>query len=304
MGTHKKLNPTWALAFVELQDAYTDFMMSRQSMLVTPRTMRFYKFTLGKILEFLQENNVHSPREIKSRHIRALLARLANSGYKDTYIHTYARVSKTFLKFLLQEKYIDEPVEFVMPKLSKRVLPYLKAEEVSYIISSCTDIRDIAFLLTMIDSGIRLEEVINLNWGDVNIPIGSVLIRKGKGNKFRTVVIGNRTRRELLKYKRTVDGSPDNPLFQKRRNKGGRFKTPGIRSWLIRISNKVGIHLSPHILRRTFATLSLKSGMDVFHLQKLLGHSTLEMTRRYVDMIDSDLLKAHKEHGPVDNLLK
>ncbi len=302
MGSQINSNRTWALAFVELQDAYTDFMMSRQSMLVTPRTMRYYEFTLGKIMEFLQENNVHSPCEIKSRHIRALLARLSSMGYKDTYIHTYARVSKTFLRFLLQEKYIDNPVEFTMPKLSNRVLPYLKVEDVSNILSICTYERDKAFLLTMIDTGVRLTEVINLNWGDVDMNNGSVLIQIGKGNKFRIVVIGTRTRRVLLKYKRKVDSRPDMPLFQT--VKRTRFKTSGIRSWLLRISKKVDIHLSPHMLRRTFATLSLKSGMDVFHLQKLLGHSTLEMTRKYVDMIDSDLLKEHKEHGPVDNLLK
>jgi len=55
-------------------------------------------------------------------------------------------------------------------------------------------------------------------------------------------------------------------------------------------------------LRRTFATLSLRAGMDVFQLQALMGHSSLEMTRRYVSLLDEDLIKAHKKHGPIDHL--
>jgi len=56
-------------------------------------------------------------------------------------------------------------------------------------------------------------------------------------------------------------------------------------------------------LRRTFATLSLRAGMDVFQLQALMGHSSLEMTRRYVSLLDEDLIQAHKKHGPIDNLI-
>jgi len=50
--------------------------------------------------------------------------------------------------------------------------------------------------------------------------------------------------------------------------------------------------------------MSLKAGMNPLHLQGLLGHSSMEMTKRYVQMVDDDLLTAHKEHGPIDNLLK
>ena len=50
--------------------------------------------------------------------------------------------------------------------------------------------------------------------------------------------------------------------------------------------------------------MSLRAGMNLLHLQGLLGHSTIEMTRRYVQMVDDDLLEAHKTHGPIDNFLR
>lgn len=78
----------------------------------------------------------------------------------------------------------------------------------------------------------------------------------------------------------------------------------GLRSILLRISERSGVHIAPHALRRTFATLALKAGMNPLHLQGLLGHSSLEMTRRYVQMMDEDLVEAHRMYGPVDHALK
>jgi len=106
----------------------------------------------------------------------------------------------------------------------------------------------------------------------------------------------------LLAYGREVSHKDSDPLFQAR---GGNRLTPGgLRSALLRIGKKAGIHISPHALRRTFATLSLKAGMNLIYLQGLLGHSSIEMTRRYVQTLDEDLLKAHQEHGPIDSILK
>jgi integrase/recombinase XerD len=154
--------------------------------------------------------------------------------------------------------------------------------------------------MLMVDTGVRRKELCDLNWGDVKIGNGMVTIREGKGGKARSVVIGIKTRRALLKYRKKIEHASASPLFQTVH--GNRFTFPGLRSCLLRISERADIHASPHIFRRTFATLSLRSGMNPLHLQGLLGHSSLEMTRRYVSMVDNDLLEAHKAFGPIDNL--
>ena len=64
-----------------------------------------------------------------------------------------------------------------------------------------------------------------------------------------------------------------------------------------------GVQVSPMPCWRTFATMSLRAGMNLLHLQGLLGHSTIEMTRRYVQMLDDDLVEAHRAHGPIDTFL-
>ena len=301
MNTQQQVEKKWALASIPLQDAYTDFLLSRQAMMCTSRTMLFYEFTLGKISDWLERNDVHQPQAITSRHVRALLGEMVEKGLSDSYIHSFARVIRTFIRFLLKEKYIYEPVEFEMPKIGKKRLLVYTKEEVQKILKASIDKRDKAFILLMVDSGLRKAEVISLNWGDVDISSGIVRVEKGKGRKARSVVIGVHTRRALLRYKNEVDSNDAKPLFQTK--SGGRFTSSGIRSWTLRISGRANIHISPHALRRTFATLSLRAGMNVIQLQGLLGHSTLEMTRHYIEILDEDLVKAHEEHGPIDKFI-
>lgn len=134
------------------------------------------------------------------------------------------------------------------------------------------------------------------------IPSGVVNIRRSKSKKARSTFIGVKTRRALLRYRRSTSHEDNDPVFQTQT--GTRLKPSGFRQVIRRISEKSGIPFSAHDLRRTFTTLSLKAGMNVLHLQSLLGHSSLEMTRRYVQLVKDDLSEAHKEHGPIDRFLK
>jgi len=148
----------------------------------------------------------------------------------------------------------------------------------------------------------RRSEARSLNWIDVDIPSGVVNIHRSKSKKARSVFVGVKTRRALLRYRRTITHEDNDPVFQTQT--GTRLTPSGFRQVIRRISEKSGIPFSAHDLRRTFATLSLKAGMNVLHLQSLLGHSSLEMTRRYVQLVKDDLSEAHKEHGPIDRFLR
>lgn len=68
------------------------------------------------------------------------------------------------------------------------------------------------------------------------------------------------------------------------------------------MGNQAVIHITPHALRRAFATLSLRAGMNILQLQSLMGHSTLKMTRHFVEMLEEDFVKAHKVHVPINTI--
>ena len=290
----------WTLASVALTDAYTDFILSRQAMNCTPATLEFYKYTAGAFLSWAEAQGITQPEGVTARYVRQYLAGLANVGRKDTTLHANARAIRTLLRFWHAENYLAAPVRFDMPKLAKKRLPVLTADQLQQIAKAC-NARDCAIVLFMVDSGLRRKETINLNWGDVDMQSGLVRVRRGKGKKDRSAVIGARTRRALLVYRRALSARADNsPLFQTR--EGGRFASDGFIQIFNRIKRHTGIHVSPHMLRRTFAILALRAGTSLLHLQALGGWATLGMVEHYAQMVDDDLLQAHRQFSPVDRL--
>ena len=247
-------------------------------------------------------NGVTHPADITTQRVRAYFADLSSrpKPLSDWYIHGHARATRTLLRFFYLEKYIPEPVTFRMPAIAKKRLLCPTAEEVEKLIQACDTPRDKALISTAVDTGARREELCKFNWGDVDLGSGLVRLRDGKGGKDRSVVVGIATRRRLLAYRREIHSEPHMPLFQT--IDGHRLLPMGLRSVLDRISKRAGIKVTWHSLRRAFATLSRRAGMDPLEIQALLGHTTLLMTRKYIEMVDDDLIAAHQSHGPIDNL--
>jgi len=300
MSARTTTQQTWNLASLALNDAYTDFILSRQAMQCTQATLDFYRFTTGVFLTWAEGQSVTSPDQVDARLVRYYLANLASKGRADKTLNAHARAIRTLLRFWHAEKYIPAPVSLTMPKMEKKRLPVLSADELNQIVNAAKP-RDKALILLMADSGLRRAEVIALNWSDIDIMSGLVKVKRGKGGKARSAVIGATTRRVLLAYRRIL-GNPtnDSPLFLSRTNE--RLTGTGVLLIFRRLSARTGIHVSPHALRRTFVILSLRAGMDVLHLQAMLGHASLDMVQHYAQMVDDDLLQEHKAHSPIDNL--
>jgi len=301
MYQQTQLQLNWALETVHLDDAYTDFILSRQAMLCTPGTLRWYGFTAGKFIKWLKENGVNKPEEISARYVRAYLTKLHSIGLCSSTIHGHARAVRTLVRFLHQEKYIPDPIVFDMPALEKKRLLVLSPIEVQRVLSACLTLRDKMVILLLADSGIRRAEACALNWGDVDIETGLIRVLRGKGGKYRKVAIGVSTRQVLLVYQKTVCHYDNDPLIQTMT--GTRLTLSGMQSAFMRISERAGVKVTPHALRRTFATLSRRGGMDLLELQALMGHASLDMTKHYIQMLDEDLLEAHRNHGPIDRYL-
>jgi site-specific recombinase XerD len=301
MYPEKTENSTWTPAPDALKDAFNDFILSRQAILCSPSTLRFYQFTAGKFVEFLARMGLGCPSQVGAKHVRAYLAELASRDLSDSYIHGHARAVKTLVRFWYQEAYIPERIEFRMPHVAKKRLLVLTAEEVQRLIQGCSTKRDKAIVMLLVDSGLRRAELCALNWEDIELSSGLVRVERGKGGKARSVVVGIRTRRALIAIKREVKPKGEGPVFHSVR--GGRLSARGVRSMLMRLGQKTGVDVTAHALRRTFATLALRAGMNIVELQAMMGHSSIEMTREYIQMLDGDLIEAHREHGPVDKFL-
>lgn len=283
------------------------FYFDNEARDLSPRTQSYYHEKLDPFALWLAEQKITRPEQITAAHIRLYIVALQARQLSPYTVHAYARCIKTWLFFLVREGVLDDtPMRRVkMPKMPQELLPPFATEEVRALLRGCECDRDTAVILTLLDSGVRASELCNLNVGDLNMTTGAVRVIAGKGRKDRITFVGPRTRKALLRYLATRSVTrDDSPLFVGVRS-GLRLRYFGLRALLQRISERAGVtNCDAHRFRRTFAIESLRAGMDVMRLAALMGHGSLPVLQRYLRLISDDLQAAHREHGPVDAMLK
>jgi integrase/recombinase XerC len=123
------------------------------------------------------------------------------------------------------------------------------------------------------------------------------------GFKDRATFIGAKAKKALLRYLAArKDRADTEPLWINRL--GEPLRQRGLNIMLYRLGKRAKVaNCHPHTFRHTFATWALDAEMDVYALQRMMGHADLDTLKRYIDSRQSRLLTAHRKHGPVDNIL-
>jgi integrase/recombinase XerD len=154
-------------------------------------TVKHYGWTLNYFGAWIAEKGINKPTEITAHHIRLFLAYLAGQDFTDNTVHDFARVIKTWCRFLHDEELLPSNpfARVAMPRLDKRIMPAFTQEDVKNLLAAC-DVLGQARLLVLRDTGVRVSEFVALNVGDVDIKSGVVRVRRGKGRKDRTVFLG------------------------------------------------------------------------------------------------------------------
>lgn len=169
---------------------------------------------------------------------------------------------------------------------------------------SYAGLRDYVIMLVQIDTGIRPAELVQLTLNDVDMMNKFINIPEvvSKTRQFRTVPMSDFCINALKKIigARHVIWST-NLLFPNYIGKP--LSTKELRYRFQQYSNKLGISVTPYDLRHTFALMFLRNGGNVFALQKIMGHTKLDQTRNYVNLIEADMQNSHKSASPISNLL-
>lgn len=292
-----------------LRPSFDAFLLDLQARRASAHTLQHYRFHLGAFLAYLDGQGVRYLGEVTPAHIRAHLVALQDRELSPHTVHGRALTIRAWFNFLVREGEIAEsPMRRVkMPKLDNRIMPAFSETDVKALLDACLNGRDKALVLFMLDTGLRASELLAVNVGDLDMGTGAVMVRLGKGKKDRHVYLGAKTRQTLQRYLRRRKDAPtlaaSTPLWVSFRD-GRRLRVAGLRQVLRRLAERSGVeHCHPHTFRRTFALWSLRAGMDIYSLQRLMGHSDLTMLRRYLALVESDLQNAHRKHGPVDSNL-
>jgi integrase/recombinase XerD len=175
-----------------------------------------------------------------------------------------------------------------------------RQQDVNTQAASIRRIREIALIEILFSTGMRVSEVVALNLAQVDTERLLISVC-GKGNRERQIpIVCDAFREALLKYlgeRRTNGATLNCPIFINRR--GTRMSDQSVRAVLRRHSLKIGSQrITPHMLRHTVATLLLEDGVDLRHIQRLLGHSSIATTTIYVQVSERSQRQVLSRHHP------
>ena len=276
------------------------------------KTSITYRYHIGNFIRFLNSLEVIYPEDVTPDQVVAFLQhKRKDCACNGVTVNTYYRAIRSWFNWMVEQNAIDKSplLKLKTPPIPKTVIKPITADQVQQLLLCCSKYfrgqRDKAIISLLFDSGVRRLELVNIKLDDIDLKQGYIRIM-GKGAKERYVAIGKEAKRAIVDYLfMRNDALPW--LFvshlKERRDKLTPDAITLMVNKLMKRAGITGVKLGPHTLRHSFATASIRNGANLFHLQSLLGHSTLNMTRRYVATVDSEeAIKSHKNFSPLDRI--
>lgn len=277
------------------------FIQERQYLKNVSRTTLIWYQTAFSVFEDcgLEDLSHQPPQAVLAKLKDRVMHLQASKRVKPISINSWLRVVNAYLRWAHQEGYLAEPLRIPKLKAPEAVIEPWSPEQVRSLVTYKARLfskqRVQAMALLIADTGLRVSEALALRRDDVDFDAMLVHVRCGKGGKVRVVPMSVVGRKILFKWLSTHDSDlvfcTREGLPWQNRNALRSFKL------LCKELGISGVRTSWHTLRHSFAAAYVREGGDVFSLQRMLGHSTLEMTKRYVRLSTADLQAKHQQHA-------
>lgn len=291
-----------------LSKSIDGFTLNCQARRLSPHTIKDYTNTLRKLTAYLDDKPA---REISRSDLRKFLA--AQSVSKKTLSNYHIGLS-VFFKWCLAEDLIEENplIGIPRPKPEQRTIEPIPEAHIRAILQATERVtyqrggkevtaylpdryRNRAIILMLLDTGLRASELCSITRKKLDLVTRSVKI-VGKNSKERVLYFSPTTAQAIWK----MDDTSSDYLFSGNANRP--LDRSNLRHILERACDRAGVpRYSPHDFRHTFAVNFLRNYPNIYALQKMLGHSTLDMVKRYLAISESDVAEAHRHASPVEN---
>lgn len=240
--------------------------------------------------------------------IKMLILNMQERGLKVSSINSRLRALRSFFNFLHNNRHIKKNPMANIKLLKERnqVVNSLSRDQLKLIFSLCdkrtfVGLRDYTILMLFVDTGIRLNELVGIELSDIKEQ--SILIRETKTYFERLLPISQKMKEQLDIYIKIRGTANTDKLFINQ--DGNELKRRSIQTRLehyAEASGIDGVRISCHTLRHTHARLFIQNGGSAFHLQTQLGHTSMEITKRYVNLFATDREESHKKYSPLNKL--
>lgn len=296
-------------------DAVRRFLEGREALGKSPWTVKYYRDRLRALAGLLEAQGVPlDPRSIRTTHIEKNVSLFSQrQGAKRKTINGRLVTLKAFFGYLYQQGLVqsDPTVGVKLLPKEEREPRSIEPEHLPKLLAACdqtrfTGVRDYAMLMVLLDTGLRLKELLSLCVQDVRLRAGELVVRgMTKSRKERRVPFGANCRRALDKWLTVRGEIPGvDEVFTTTENQ------PLARRSIYQVMNRIAKHagvpaelVHPHAFRHTMARLYIENGGDPYSLQDLLGHADQSTTSLYVKFFSDDLKERHARFSPVENLL-
>ena len=278
---------------------------------LSDHTIQYYKNELFKFIKRLESLGIEtSPVTITTKILEDHILRMFDDGLKETTINANLRAIRSFFNFLERECLIvknpAKPLKLVKQK--KTIIQTFSRDQIHALLrqpdrTSFTGLRDYTMMMFLLETGVRVKELCGISVKDINWNDGVVTIRQPKGLRERNVPIQRTMRKQLSTYLQ-IRGSVDHGfLFINIDNEPIAIRAVQVNiSKYGRMAGIKDVRCSPHTFRHTFAKMSVQNGADVFTLQQVLGHTTMDMVRNYVNMFSNEIYASHRKFSPIEKL--
>ena len=255
---------------------------------VSEKTKFVYTYFVKKFLLNLDK----LPEKATEYDVKAFLAKNIDNYSTKSYALLLSSL-RFFFKYIIKS---NAMIDIRTPKIEKEIKDVLTQEEVKSLIEIAPNYKSKLIISMLYSTGLRISELVSLNKQDLNLERHQGIVKKGKGKKDRLLFFSKELVEPLSKYLKTVQGDFVFPGW-----KGNKMHPRNVQNLLnrLKIKAKITKKVSPHTLRRSYATHLHEEGVDIRLIQVFLGHSRIDTTEHYVD-VSTKTLKDVK--NPFDSL--
>ncbi len=312
----RRRNLQWAdieMSELDLKNLINHFGQSNKAEGKSPKTISWYGEMLHDYIRYLEKTTGKKVlANLNVASVREFVVHEQERGLSPYSVQGKVRALKAFSSWLFSEGYTSENILLTLklPKVPVNLVEPLTSQEIDKLMScqnplAATGSRNMSILVILLDSGLRVGELCGLKYEDAHIEEGYLKVF-GKGSKERVVPIGSLAQKMLWRYVFHFRPEPLTPscdyLFLTL--DGNPLVVNAVKLILSRWGKKAGVpRLHAHLCRHTYATNFLCHNCgDVFRLQQILGHTTLEMVRKYVHYASTQELMNGRIASPVDKM--